>query len=268
MSGSRKIGLMLAGAMVIGLTGVGTASGQAGPSSDLRLTKTADDEVGVVGEDVTYTLRVRNDGPDPATDVIVTDLMPQELDPQSISATGFGSCTLTPTLSCSFPALPSGVTETVTIVATPLEAAPVQNEAMTSSDSTDVNVSNNTARYTMRVAPAGCTQVGTRGDDRLAGTAGNDMLCGMGGDDVLIGRGGKDRLFGGPGKDLLKGGAIGDRLVGGGSRDRLNGAGGRDLLKGGGGADTLRGGPQRDRLDGQSGRDRCVGASRDSRASC
>jgi uncharacterized repeat protein (TIGR01451 family) len=268
MMRDKKVGAMLAGAMVIALTGVGTASGQVGSSSDLHLTKTADDQIGVVGEDVTYTLTVHNDGPDAADNMVVTDVLPTELDAQSISASGLGTCTLIPTLSCSFPTLASGASETVTLLATPLEAAPVRNDAEVSSDSADADLSDNVASYTVRVAPAECTQVGTRGDDRLVGTSGTDMLCGMGGADVLIGRGGKDRLLAGPGKDVLKGGAKSDRLVAGGGNDRLLGAGGSDVLKGGGGADVLRGGPQRDRLFGQAGRDRCIDAGRDRTSSC
>ena len=253
---------------MLGLTGVGPAAAQLGSSSDLHLTKTADDAIGVVGEDLTYSLTVRNDGPDAADNVIVTDLLPSDLEAQGISASGLGTCTLTPTLSCSLPTLASGLSETVTLVDTPLEAAPVRNEATTSSDSADADLSDNAASYRVRVAPAGCTQVGSQGDDRLAGTSGDDMLCGMGGADVLIGRGGKDRLLGGSGNDLLKGGVKSDRLIAGGGKDRLLGAGGSDVLRGGAGPDLLRGGPRRDRLFGQAGRDRCIDAGRDRTSSC
>ncbi|HKE73492.1 MAG TPA: neocarzinostatin apoprotein domain-containing protein, partial [Acidimicrobiales bacterium] len=62
-----------------------------------------------------------------------------------------------------------------------------------------------TGTWTGRVA-AGCTIVGTAGDDRLTGTAGDDVLCGLGGDDVLSGLAGNDRILGGDGDDVLRGG--------------------------------------------------------------
>ena len=266
--GRKKIGMMVAGALTIGLVAAGPAAGQVGGSSDLQLTKTADDAIGVVGEDITYTLTVGNDGPDLADNVVVTDLLPSELEAQSISASGLGTCTLIPTLSCTFPVIASGASETVTLIATPLEAVPVRNDASTTSDATDVDLTNNVASSTVRVAPASCTQVGTRNDDRLRGTGAADVLCGMGGDDTLIGRGGKDRLVGGSGDDALRGGAKGDQLTANGGKDRLIGAGGRDTLRAGGGSDLLKGGPQRDRLFGQAGRDRCIDAGRDRTSSC
>jgi uncharacterized repeat protein (TIGR01451 family) len=44
--------------------------------ADLQLTKVVDDGTPDVGQTVTYTVTVRNNGPDPAGDVVVTDLLP------------------------------------------------------------------------------------------------------------------------------------------------------------------------------------------------
>ncbi len=107
---------------------------------------------------------------------------------------------------------------------------------------------------------AGCTIIGSPGNDTLRGTRKRDVLCGMGGDDVLLGMGGNDRLYGGAGNDWLDGGAGNDYLNGGGGRDRLDGNLGRDYLWGGDGRDLLitrdkvRG---NDRIQGGSGRDLC-----------
>jgi Ca2+-binding RTX toxin-like protein len=78
-------------------------------------------------------------------------------------------------------------------------------------------------------APAGCTVVGTAGDDELTGTDAADVLCGLGGDDVLSGLGGDDRLVGGDGDDVLRGGPGADVLEGGVGRDRAEGGKGRDV---------------------------------------
>jgi uncharacterized repeat protein (TIGR01451 family) len=264
----NKFGFVLAGAMAASLLVSGPASGGVPPQSDLNLTKTADDVIGVVGQDVTYTITVRNDGPDPAANVVVTDLLPAALGEQSISASGLGTCTLTPILGCTFPAIANGDSETVTLIATPLEARPVTNTAGVSSDSADAQLSDNAADARVIVAPAACTQVGTQGTDRLRGTSGADVLCGLGGNDRLVGLGGQDRLLGGSGRDALRGGAKDDTLAAGNGRDRLWGAAGRDVLRGGRGADLLRGGPARDRVFGQAGRDRCMDTARDRATSC
>jgi len=101
-------------------------------------------------------------------------------------------------------------------------------------------------------APAGCTIVGTPGDDVLVGTSGADHICGLGGNDKIYGRAGNDILDGGKGNDVLKGGK---------GRDWLYGRGGADVLKGGPGNDKLYGNGGRDRLYGQAGNDRLVGGS-------
>ncbi|HKE71991.1 MAG TPA: PKD domain-containing protein, partial [Acidimicrobiales bacterium] len=85
-----------------------------------------------------------------------------------------------------------------------------------------------TGTWIGRVA-AGCTVVGTAGDDRLTGTAGADVLCGLGGDDVLSGLAGNDRILGGDGDDVLRGGPGADILLGGPGRDRAEGGKGRDV---------------------------------------
>jgi uncharacterized repeat protein (TIGR01451 family) len=238
------------------------------PSSDLAVTKTADLEAGVVGQPITYTVAVTNDGPDIAANVLVRDILDVDLELVSITASGLGSCTLVVPLECSFATLAVGGSETVTVVAVPLEPSPVSNRAVVESDSVDGDLSDNSARVRLPVAPAACTIVGTDGNDRLSGTSSNDVICGLGGRDALIGRGGRDRLLSGKGKDLARGGPGSDRVRGAGGRDRLLGARGRDRLLAGPGADRLRGGPGRDLLNGQAGRDVCLATRGDRTVSC
>ena len=119
-------------------------------------------------------------------------------------------------------------------------------------------------------APAGCTIVGTPGDDVLVGTSGDDHICGLGGDDTIYGKGGNDTLDGGPGNDTLYGGTGKDRLFGRGgadvlkggrNNDKLYGNGGRDRLYGQSGNDKLAGGRKRDKLYGQGGKDKLYGGN-------
>ena len=136
-----------------------------------------------------------------------------------------------------------------------------------------------TGEVSVTVGAAGCTIVGTDGDDTLVGTAGADVICGLGGndvisglggDDVLVGGGGDDRLYGGgesyvgdDGDDTLFGGAGGDTLVGGNGTDTVWGGAGDDTLAGNSQNDSLHGGPGADVLDGGGGDDVLWGGAGD-----
>ena len=133
--------------------------------------------------------------------------------------------------------------------------------------------------------PAGCTIIGTPGNDFLIGGRGNDVICGLGGKDTLYGGPGDDIVDGGSGDDLLIGGAgndvirgsagddtlhgdSGDDIVDGGSgNDTVNGGAGIDDVLGGSGDDRLSGGPGDDTLDGGIGNDLAVGGFDDDRIS-
>jgi uncharacterized repeat protein (TIGR01451 family) len=246
---------VLASALALTLVGSGMAS--AASAADLSVVKTANAASGVAGQDLTYTLTVHNNGPDPANNVTVTDLLPSDLSLGSISAGGAGSCSVTTNPSCTFPTLANGDSQSVTVVATPLTSGPVTNDASASSPTADADSSNNTASLTVPVS-GNCSIVGTNGNDRLQGTSHHDVICGLGGKDVLLGRGGKDKLVGGAGRDTLRGGPAGDRLEGNAGNDRLYGGLGNDVLLGGAGRDTLRGGARHDRMSGQAGGDTCI----------
>ncbi len=105
-----------------------------------------------------------------------------------------------------------------------------------------------TAEVTVTVGTAGCTIVGTDGDDVLEGTPGDDVICGLGGDDTIVGLGGDDVIWGGAGNDTLYGGD--ETRIGDDGNDVLHGEGGDDALYGGNGADILWGGPGDDSLAG------------------
>ena len=137
------------------------------------------------------------------------------------------------------------------------------------------------ADVTVMVGTAGCTIVGTGGDDRLRGTSGDDVICGldgndiihgMGGDDVIVGGAGHDLVYGGDpaadgddGDDVIWGGAGDDTLLGGAGDDRLWGGAGDDSLYGEAGGDELHGGPGADRVSGGAGDDRLWGGAGDDR---
>ncbi|MGQ0622430.1 MAG: choice-of-anchor Q domain-containing protein [Panacagrimonas sp.] len=87
-------------------------------TADLSILKTASDESVLVGDAVTFTLAITNDGPENATDVQVVDGLPTPL--------GFGTATPTQgscvfglgTLTCNLGGLASGASASISLVTT------------------------------------------------------------------------------------------------------------------------------------------------------
>jgi uncharacterized repeat protein (TIGR01451 family) len=107
------------------------------------------------GMPVTYTIVVTNSGPNPATSVTVTDVLPAGTTFQS--STPPGACSGTTTITCNAGTLANGATATFTITITlPPTAGPVVNTATVSASplTPDPNLGNNTATSTITVIPA------------------------------------------------------------------------------------------------------------------
>jgi uncharacterized repeat protein (TIGR01451 family) len=124
------------------------------PGADLALTKTDSPDPAHVGQDLIYTLTVKNNGPQSASGVTVTDPIPK--------STGFGSagasqgtCTRSKeTVVCSLGTIASTKTATVTILVKPTVKGTVTNTAnVTLTSPTDPKPANNTASATTTVEP-------------------------------------------------------------------------------------------------------------------
>ncbi len=239
------------------------------PTADLAIAMSAP-ATSAVDQNVTYAITVRNNGPDAATGVVVSDVLPGGL--QLVSASvGQIACASGAAVTCPIGALGVGASVPVTIVATTTEPGVHTNSASVSGAQADPAAANNSAAATTRVPvpvvrepqsrTSKCTQAGTSGNDVLRGTPGRDVICGFGGDDILVGFGGDDRLLGGLGNDKLYGGAGNDALRGGNGADLLQGGKGNDNLDGGRGRDRLLGGAGRDLLNGSYGHDSLNGGS-------
>ena len=112
-------------------------------SADLNLNKTVDNVSPNVGENVTFTLTVTNDGPDAATNVEVTDLLASGYDFVS-ATTSFGTYNSTTGL-WEVGSINNAQTATLTIVATVRATGDYNNTAtITSSDQDDPQPLNDT----------------------------------------------------------------------------------------------------------------------------
>jgi uncharacterized repeat protein (TIGR01451 family) len=287
-SAPRLIGIcgVLAGTLVLALIGhTGGAAAAPGPT-DLSITKTDSPDPVVQGDNLTYTIRVTNNGTGGTADaetVVVTDNLPASKDVDFVSATSTaGTCQrMGDAVTCDLGTITAGGNKTVTIVVKTKKSGTLSNTASVAALLPDTNDANNSATAATTVnkpgkAPqkqkkgkASCatpTIVGTAGDDVITGTSagdvivtyegndqvfaggGGDLICSGAGADEVFGQDGGDTVIAGGGPDLANGGKSGDVLKGKAGRDRLKGKSGNDLLNGGKNRDVCKGGSGRDTL--------------------
>jgi len=96
-----------------------------------------------------------------------------------------------------------------------------------------------TATVTISSGLAGCTILGTEGDDTLEGTPGDDVICGLGGNDQLHRGLGDDEIYGGAGNDIINGGLGADIIRGNAGTDTIHGERGVDMIIGAASEDTV-----------------------------
>lgn len=131
--------------------------------ADLSLTKSDSPDPAQVGKKLTYTLEVKNNGPDDATGVTVTDNLPAGVTYESATASQ-GSCSEAGgTVTCTIGSLASGASANVTIEVTPQADGKITNSATVSGGETDEDSSNNTRSEETTVRPPNdppdCTSV-------------------------------------------------------------------------------------------------------------
>lgn len=125
--------------------------------ADLSIAKTANATEFVAGAPAVYTIVVTNNGPGPAANVVVTDILPAGTTLLSATTTQ-GSCSGSATVTCTLGTLAAPATATITLeVRLPLTPGPVMNTATVTSSDGDPTPANNAATATITVtgAPAG-----------------------------------------------------------------------------------------------------------------
>ena len=125
---------------------------------DVRVIKEATPQVGLVNgqAEITYTVLVRNDGPNQAHNVVVTDAAPGGVTFLTVTQPVNGSCNVTPALlSCTLGTLGPGVERSIVLTARVTQAGTYVNSATATGDGKDTNGANNTDdASTLVTAPA------------------------------------------------------------------------------------------------------------------
>jgi uncharacterized repeat protein (TIGR01451 family) len=121
--------------------------------ADLAVTKTQSAPTLQIGQTLTYTLRVTNNGPSVATNVELTDVLPSAHATFESASPGQGSCTGTTRLTCSLGTLNVGASATVTVVVRATSAGVLPNAADVTGTEPDPNLANNSATTGAIVLP-------------------------------------------------------------------------------------------------------------------
>jgi uncharacterized repeat protein (TIGR01451 family) len=114
------------------------------PTIDLSIIKTDRPDPVFVGGRLTYTLTVRNAGPDTATNVRVADALPAATTFVSVTSSQ-GTCTGGRVVRCSLGTMLSGGRATITIIVRPTEPGALLNTATVVGDQSESNTANNRA---------------------------------------------------------------------------------------------------------------------------
>ncbi|MDO9410591.1 hypothetical protein, partial [Patulibacter sp.] len=133
----------------------GTATNGPTRSADLAVTKTADVGSIAVGGNVSYTIRVTNNGSSDSTGSVVTDTLPAGLTYVSSEAGCAGSAASS-TVSCTVGPLAAGASKTFTVVAKPTAGTAgtsLANTVRVTGNDPDPTPGNNTSSSTVAVKP-------------------------------------------------------------------------------------------------------------------
>jgi uncharacterized repeat protein (TIGR01451 family) len=131
-------------------------SAMSGPSSDLKITKTATPTPVISGGALAYTLRVTNAGAATATNVTVTDVLPPGVTLSSATPSQ-GSCSGAPTVTCNLGTLGVNASSSIAInvdVNSTSTTGTIANVASVAGSEFDSDTVNNTATATVTVLAA------------------------------------------------------------------------------------------------------------------
>jgi len=166
-----KVGFAFAAALAaVAVLALGAALGGAArftPQANVTIRLAATPQPAAVGADLTYTLTVRNWGPQRARAVTVRDRLPASTTFVSASSSK-GSCVGGMVVSCSLGALARGALATVRVVVHPTQDGRIVNRATVQALQRDPARWNNAASTTVVVGPAANLGLGLQAAPRPA----------------------------------------------------------------------------------------------------
>jgi uncharacterized repeat protein (TIGR01451 family) len=146
----------LSGDIIIAQSQAEVVCNEVDGSSDLSIVKTSSPNPVEVNTAHTYTLTISNGGPDEATNVTVTDILPASFTIGTITPSQ-GTCSplVGTTLTCNLGTIANGGNATVTIEATPTQTGIISNTAVVSGDQPDPDPTDNSSTESTTVEGSG-----------------------------------------------------------------------------------------------------------------
>lgn len=135
---------VLSGDIIIAQSKAQVQCNEVQESAGLSITKSDSPDPVTVGNALTYTLTVANSGPDQATGVTVTDVIPSSFTFNNANPSQ-GTCNplVGQTLTCNLGTIANGANATVTISVTPTQPGVIANTAIVSGNEPDPNPDDN-----------------------------------------------------------------------------------------------------------------------------
>ncbi|WP_022947888.1 S8 family serine peptidase [Methylohalobius crimeensis] len=121
-------------------------------NADLQIEKTATPKIAVQGQPLTYLITIKNNGPDTARNIHITDTLPSSTTFISATASN-GFCSGSVTVECTIGFLKNGGTATISLQVIPTASKEITNTAQISAIGNDPNPANNAATITTSVPP-------------------------------------------------------------------------------------------------------------------
>ncbi|HEX6084139.1 MAG TPA: IPTL-CTERM sorting domain-containing protein [Thermoanaerobaculia bacterium] len=159
-----------------------TTNVAAGSTADLSITKTTPATSAPAGSLITYTIALTNNGPDAATNPVMTDALPSSLLFRSITTPAGFTCTTpafrtTGTITCNAATLANGATATFTLVTeVAAGSGTVSNTATAGSDTPDGNGGNSGSTSSpVAIGPSSADLTITKTTPTTTATAGTNI---------------------------------------------------------------------------------------------
>jgi uncharacterized repeat protein (TIGR01451 family) len=112
-------------------------------TADLSLLQTASPDQVTIGNTLMYTLIVTNHGPDTASEVVLTAILPPGMTMESVNPAQ-GSCTVgSSSVACALDTINQGASVAVTITVTPNQAGIMESNAFVTANVSDPDLNNN-----------------------------------------------------------------------------------------------------------------------------